>query len=288
MADEKDKKSDLVGWAAVLTAIATLITAIGFPNFFPDLVKQTFLKSSSQSAPSATPSTSPEVEGVALPSNPAVSPRETKISPVTAVLNLRQGMPYLEARSNLFSAGWKPAEIDASESENLESPGVNPSERFSQNLPELHLCQPTGLGLCSGELELEDGRTLAVTVTGIDPPSLIYWDSSFYIEPSEATLNAIEQLRIGLPYRKIEQFLVAEGWRSPIANPMYRADELPSDSLDFLREFSNFEECQVDGDEIKTCRFIFFTEGERKLTITTDITRVGSQYDPIIQSWSLD
>jgi hypothetical protein len=30
---------NLVGWAAIITAIAALITAIGFPSFFPDLVK---------------------------------------------------------------------------------------------------------------------------------------------------------------------------------------------------------------------------------------------------------
>lgn len=33
---------NLAGWAAILTAIAAIITAIGFPAFFPDLAKQFF------------------------------------------------------------------------------------------------------------------------------------------------------------------------------------------------------------------------------------------------------
>ena len=35
----KTTKFDLAGWAAIITAIAALITSIGFPNFFPDLIK---------------------------------------------------------------------------------------------------------------------------------------------------------------------------------------------------------------------------------------------------------
>ena len=36
----QNNSPNLAGWAAIITAIAALITAIGFPNFFPDLVKQ--------------------------------------------------------------------------------------------------------------------------------------------------------------------------------------------------------------------------------------------------------
>lgn len=283
MTDKEDKNSNLAGWAAVITAIAALITAIGFPSFFPDLVKQIF------SSPPPTSQVSPKAEGGTIPSpSPFVSPPKTRMSPAEAVLSLRQRMSYLEARNILFSAGFHPAKFDASnsESENIAS---DISGRLDQDLPELHHCQSTGLGLCSGEVELEDGRSLSVTVAGIEnSPSLVAWNSSFYIEPSKTTLDAAEQLRVGLPYRKVEQFLISEGWQSPIVNPMHRAGELPAGALDFLMEFADFEDCQVDGDEIKSCRFILFTEGERSLTITTAITRVGSQYEPIIQSWSLE
>lgn len=37
-----NNQPNLAGWAAILTAIAAIITAIGFPAFFPDLAKQFF------------------------------------------------------------------------------------------------------------------------------------------------------------------------------------------------------------------------------------------------------
>ena len=41
MADQKSGTGlNLVGWAAVLTAFGTVLTAIGFPSFFPDIIKQ--------------------------------------------------------------------------------------------------------------------------------------------------------------------------------------------------------------------------------------------------------
>jgi hypothetical protein len=39
----QDNKSNLAGWAALITAIAALITAIGFPVLFPDLVNKFLL-----------------------------------------------------------------------------------------------------------------------------------------------------------------------------------------------------------------------------------------------------
>lgn len=288
MANKEDKSIDLRGWAAIVGAIATLITAIGFPDFFPDLVKHFLSEVYSQPAISTTPSIPPELEGEAMISAPLIPSRYTELSPASGVLNLRQGMPYLEARGILLSAGWKPAKNDDPETKGAELTASDPVERFSQDLPELYFCYSTGLGLCFGKFKLEDGRSLAVTTTGMEPPGLIYWDSSFYIEPSETTLSAVEQLRTGLQYRKIAPFLIAEGWKSPINNPMYRSGELPSNSLNFLQEFPNFEDCHIEGDEIETCRFIFSTEGERRLSITTDIVKSESEYEPVIQSWSLD
>ena len=39
--------SNLIGWAAIITAFASLITAIGFPSLFPDLARQLWLKDNS-------------------------------------------------------------------------------------------------------------------------------------------------------------------------------------------------------------------------------------------------
>jgi tetratricopeptide (TPR) repeat protein len=56
MGDDKgDKKSNLAGWAAMLTAVAAFITALGFTDFFPDLVKRFFAESSPQSSSSPAP-----------------------------------------------------------------------------------------------------------------------------------------------------------------------------------------------------------------------------------------
>lgn len=38
----ENNQPNLAGWAAILTAVAAIITAIGFPAFFPDLAKQFF------------------------------------------------------------------------------------------------------------------------------------------------------------------------------------------------------------------------------------------------------
>ena len=42
----QNNSPNLAGWASIITAIAALITAIGFPNFFPDLVKRFLPKDS--------------------------------------------------------------------------------------------------------------------------------------------------------------------------------------------------------------------------------------------------
>ncbi|MDJ0590807.1 MAG: GUN4 domain-containing protein [Pleurocapsa sp. MO_226.B13] len=46
----QNNSPNLAGWAAIIAAIAALITAIGFPNFFPDLVKQYLLKNRDNSS----------------------------------------------------------------------------------------------------------------------------------------------------------------------------------------------------------------------------------------------
>ncbi len=43
----KTNDPNLMGWAAIITALATLITAIGFPSILPDLARQLLLKDNS-------------------------------------------------------------------------------------------------------------------------------------------------------------------------------------------------------------------------------------------------
>jgi hypothetical protein len=77
----QDNKPNLAGWAALITAIAALITAIGFPNFFPDWVEQYLLKDKDNSS---TNSSKPQEGNLPLtpkpsaPSQPAVQPPPDK------------------------------------------------------------------------------------------------------------------------------------------------------------------------------------------------------------------
>jgi serine/threonine protein kinase, bacterial len=83
MTDKKEKGSDLAGCAAILTAIAALMTAIGFPAFFPELVKRIF-----PVAPEPTPSARPQDSENPVSSEPALpqtSPSSSPSSPKTAI-----------------------------------------------------------------------------------------------------------------------------------------------------------------------------------------------------------
>ncbi|MBW4483984.1 MAG: hypothetical protein KME14_15705 [Tildeniella torsiva UHER 1998/13D] len=293
MTDEKDGKINLAGWAAVITACAAVITAVGFPNFFPDLVKHYFITLSAQSSslgqdqvvPPSTQDSSP-------PSSLTAIAGETRISPVDAVLSLRQGMDYAEARNKLLSSGWMPVDDNFSGAESADHVFVDSQATMSigEGFSEIS-CQGTGLGLCSGKFQLEDGRSLQVTVAGqlSDDYSLLFLDSSFYIEPSEATLGVIDQLKPGLQYRKVEQLLISEGWQTYISNPMHRQDELPENSQGFLEEFAHFEDCAWDDyGDIYECRFILSTAGGRRLTIVTDVESDRTYYEPTLKNWTLE
>lgn len=127
-----------------------------------------------------------------------------------------------------------------------------------------------------------------LTIEGLTQPNLAGWDASFYIDPSQTTLDAVDKLKEGLPYQKVREFLIAEGWQSPVANPMYTARDNPGIPLDFVTAFANFQVCQMSGDILQTCDFVFYTLGERQLTVATNITKIGSIYEPLIRSWNLE
>lgn len=285
MTDKKEGQINFVGWAAVITACAGVITAFGFPSFFPDLVKHYFIAPSSQSSSLGDDQTAPASaqDGLPSPSLAASSP-ETKASPVDVVLSLRQGMDYAEARNKLLSSGWMPVEADKVLIDSRMT--ISAGETF----PEIS-CQGTGLGLCLGKFQLEDGRSLEVTIAGqpSDGYSLLFLNSSFYIEPAKTTLDVVDQLKPGLQYRKVEQLLISEGWQKYIVNPMHRQNDLPGNSHGFLDEFSHLEDCAWDDyDIIYECRFILSTAGGRKLTIVTDVESDGTYYEPTLKAWTLE
>jgi hypothetical protein len=80
----QDNKPNLAGWAALITAIAALITAIGFPNFFPDWAEQYLLKNKDNSSTNLSKpqeSNLPSTPKPSAPSQPAVqSPPEKNIN----------------------------------------------------------------------------------------------------------------------------------------------------------------------------------------------------------------
>lgn len=145
-----------------------------------------------------------------------------------------------------------------------------------------------------------DGRTIAVTVAqGEDEPILFWWNSDFYIKPSQNALNAVQQLSAGASYTRASSSLTAAGWRQRIVNPTYMRNNFPDVEDDFKIQFSNFKECKVEQGVIRTCSFVFFTDGPTNLDITTDVRRLGlldgvapwskeeTQYELTIKDWAV-
>jgi hypothetical protein len=80
MNDEKEKqekKGHLAGWIGMLTAIAAILGAVGFNQFFPDVVKRYIFGSASQSS-------SPSIPSPSLSSSPSVASAPTpSVAPVS-------------------------------------------------------------------------------------------------------------------------------------------------------------------------------------------------------------
>lgn len=213
--------------------------------------------------------------------------RANQPSVVDVVLNLRQDMNYLETRRKLISAGWRPLEKQKTSAE-FET--VSTYRFNGAGLPEVQECMPTGLGLCVGTFQLEDGRTLDVTIKqGKDGPLLATWSTNFFIPTPQEPLDAVGQLRPGLPYREVRQFLETEGWIASFGNPMHGNPTLPEELQDFGRQFPSARNCQIDNGVIETCTFMLYTSGERTLTITTGVNKkYANAYELPILYWSLE
>lgn len=69
----QDNQLNLAGWAAIITAIAALITAIGLPNFFPNLVNRFLLQEQPVTPKSQEQPVTPKPSDNPVPS-PEVSP----------------------------------------------------------------------------------------------------------------------------------------------------------------------------------------------------------------------
>jgi hypothetical protein len=106
MSDGKeDNKSNLAGWAAVLTAVAALITAVGFPDFLPDLVERVF---PDPPIPPSPPSTSPSPEP--SPTSP-VPPQPSPLPPPSSAAYLSDFPVRPETRAQVFTERDKPVKI---------------------------------------------------------------------------------------------------------------------------------------------------------------------------------
>ena len=79
----QDNKPNLAGWAALITAIAALITAIGFPNFFPDLVKTYLPQDKDNFLTNSSKTQEGDLQSISKPSassQPAIQPPPPKKS----------------------------------------------------------------------------------------------------------------------------------------------------------------------------------------------------------------
>ena len=87
--------------------------------------------------------------------------------------NLRQGMPYAEAREILLDAGWQAQVFSA----NQEQDGVM-AYLIELGYPEVTACSGTGLGLCAFEFVDAAGHKLSVSTANNrrgEEPTLFRW-----------------------------------------------------------------------------------------------------------------
>ena len=303
--DQKSQNSSAIAWiggiAALITALAALFNALGASTIFPNLFEQHFQKAEISKTYQTTPDAD---EIVVAQSRNSAGLRDKGLSEVEAVQALRQGMNYLKAREILFSAGWQPIDrsLSVSQPEDVGSNQENPSKtRFGIELEEIDSCGGTGLGLCSGELELDDGRTVQVIVAqGENGPMLDNWSSNFYIGIPQETVDAVSQLQEGLSYNEVKRNLLAAGWRQPIVNVMHLENRFPNIEQSFKMQYPTFDNCTVESGEIKECQFVLLSS-DKRLTIDTDVIKLGSEgltysddedfqydYDVTIKSWAVE
>jgi hypothetical protein len=99
--DKQEKKGNLAGWIGLLTAVAAILGAIGFNQFFPDIVKR-YIVSTPQPSSSITPSTPtptptqlPDPSPTPIPTPPTPTP--TLPTPTSTPSNEREagGLTFL-------------------------------------------------------------------------------------------------------------------------------------------------------------------------------------------------
>jgi hypothetical protein len=92
----------------------------------------------------------------------------------TVPSELRQQMPYAEAREIILNAGWQAIYIPPLQRGEMSGLEQRMVEEFGYG--EVSECQGTGMGLCRFEFAAADGRSLIV-LTGSNEaePSLFRW-----------------------------------------------------------------------------------------------------------------
>jgi len=79
---------------------------------------------------------------------------------------LRQGMPYVQARQLLLGAGWQADIVNPNHLEELQQRLTGWFHK--KGYAEISNCMPTGLGLCSGAFKNVRGQCLSISTS--EPP----------------------------------------------------------------------------------------------------------------------
>lgn len=98
--EKQENKSHLTQWVALLTAIAAILGAIGFNQFFPDIVKHYFSASTPQLSPSVTPSASPQISSPS-PASTSSSSGSSQPTPTSTTSPNPSSPPSLEGKYSL-------------------------------------------------------------------------------------------------------------------------------------------------------------------------------------------
>jgi hypothetical protein len=256
--EKKAGKLNLVGWAgvitAVLTGLAALITAIGFPQFFPTLIQSIFF------------SPSPE------PPQTATEPPE--LMRVDFVIFSRDEQPISQVEVRfIFDGAPAPRYTDSNGYVSIEIPErsdievVISKEGFQSNRRTLNL-------------QADPNKTVTIYLESAeDEENLDSGESSQAENP-----NALMQ---GMSYDEARQILIGQGWQAsiPVSNGGF--PNLNNPSIEYIvrdRGYWEVKDCMGTGTGL--CRFEFFNENGDQLIVTTSNNQPGQEI--ILNGWRVE
>jgi hypothetical protein len=101
--------------------------------------------------------------------------------------------------------------------------------------------------------------------------------------PSQTHLKSLQDLKPGMPYTQVRQFILETGWQ-----PIYStATDDPASDAESLRGRGYSETASCSGVDMETCRFEFSGAGDRKLVVITrgrNLTLQSWSEEPITQN----